>query len=316
MTVQNMVEEVRQVFPDLKESQVLKKIDFSQKKYAAEIGILKKSGQLTDIDSNITWTLPTDCKEVIDITFYDSDDMPLYMDDLGLCYEIVFGKLTFLNGDQTALSNLPSTISYAYIDYVYNPDDIDDVTDSLEVDEELHEYVLADVWRGLYASFPVDTLTREGIRTVRDWNAVRYWQGEYKEGVKKGRMRVAVGKDAVDGDVKLDVLGNPIRLARQRISTTTTIDVSGLRAIFSKYIRFTAVSPSTITIAEQFGWTTAIATPTILSNVITVASSAEFSATMTAITNIGIRHERTSTSAWEFEVYDNWGTLQVEIYER
>jgi hypothetical protein len=311
-----MVEEIRQVFPDLKEAQVLKKIDFSHKKYATEIGILKKSGQLTDISSNITWTLPTDCKEVIDITFYDSSDMPLYMDDLGLCYEIVFGKLTFLNEDQTALSNLPSDITYVYIDYVYNPATIDDVTDSLEVDEELHEYVLADVWRGIYASFPIDTLTREGVRKVRDWGAVRYWKDEYRDGVKKGKMRAAVNKDATDGDVKLDTLGNPIRLARQRISTSTLVEVSGLRAIYSKYIRFTAVSPSTITITEQFGWTTTIATPTVASNIITVVSSAEFSATMTAITNIGIRHERTSTSAWEFEVYDDWGTLQVEIYER
>ncbi len=316
MTVNNIIEEVKQIFPEISESQIIKTIDYAQKKYAGEVGILRKSGELTDISSNITWVLPSDCKQVIDITFYDSNDMPLYMDDLGLLYQIVFSKITFLKSDGTKLSNIPDSVSSVYIDYEYYPETISGVDDTLEIDEELHGAILSEVLRSLFSKIPVDVLTRDGVIKSRDWSAVQYHGAEYSKYVTKGKARAEVGKDGIDADITYDKLGNPIIARRQNLGIGSTVNFNTLNTVFTKYIRFTATSPSTVTISEQFGWGETLATPSITNGVISVTGTAVFSNGTFVNPNQNINYSYISSSQIDLYPPSSWGTLVVEIYER
>ena len=317
MTIQNMIETIQEVFK-IGEPQILKEIDIAQKELCAETNILTTEAALSDIYTNITWTLPSDCKQVREVSFYDSNGMALDIYDLELAYQIIFGKITFVHTDgDTVLSGLPSSITYAYLDYVKHPTTLTLITDSLTIPENLHEALQAKVFKKLFSLYPVDMLTRDGAIKARDWTAVRHWDIEYEKRKREAKRQANIENDATDySKIKRNFLGEPEGVPRQRISTTSTIYISALTSIYSKYVRFTATSPSTIAISEQFGWTTSIATPTITNNVITVLSSAEFTNTMFAITNQNINYTKVDASNWTFDVYDNFGTIVIEIYER
>lgn len=316
MTVKNIIEQVQTVFPKIGKTQIIKSIDYAQKKYAGEIGLLRKTGTLSSPSSNITWTLPTDCKQVIDILFYNSNDMPLYMDDLGLSYEIVFGKITFINDDGTKLSNLPTTVDSAYIVYEHYPSTVDGEDDSLDIDEELHDAIVAWVMKDYHSKYPVEVMTNDGVIMTKDWRAVSHWQGEYMYYLKTGRMRAEADQDGVDSQPKMNSLGYPIITRRQKITSGSSVSVTPLSETFSKYIRFTAVSPSTVSIDEQFGWDSTIPTPSVSSGTIEVTGSAVFSASTFVNPNQNINYTYQSSSQIDLYPTSNWGTLVVEIYER
>jgi len=319
MTLANMFETVREAFPSLKEMQFVKEADLAQKEFCAETNILTTSGLLSDPTTNITWTLPTDCKQVRAVDFYDTNGMALDIEDLEIAYQIIFGKITFVHTDgQTILTGLPSSVAYAYVDYVKRPDDLSAITNTLSIPEDLHEAIQAKIFEKLYSLYNVDIVTPQGsVIKAKDWGAVRYWNGKYEKLKREAKRHASVEQDATDySRIKRNVLGEPEGVPRQRLSTTNAINISALRSIYSKYIRFTATSPSTITIVEQFGWSSTLATPTITNNVITLLSSAEFTNTMFVRPNQGINYSMVDTSTFTFDVYDNWGTLAVEIYER
>jgi len=319
MTLANMFETVREAFPSLKEMQFVKEVDLAQKEFAAETNILTTSGLLSDPTTNITWVLPSDCKQVRAVDFYDTNGMALDVEDLEIAYQIIFGKITFVHTDgQTILTGLPSSVAYAYVDYVKRPDDLSAITSSLSIPEDLHEAVQAKVFEKMYSLYNVDIVTPQGaVIKAKDWGAVRYWNGKYEKLKREARRQASVEQDATDySRIKRNVLGEPEGIPRQRITTSNIINISGLQSLFSKYIRFTATSPSTIAIAEQFGWNSVLATPTITNNVITLLSSAEFTNTMFATTNQGINYSMVDTSTFTFDVYNNWGTVVIEIYER
>jgi hypothetical protein len=311
-----MIETIQSVF-NIGETQILKEIDIAQKELCAETNILTTEAALSDIYTNITWSLPSDCKQVREVTFYDSDGMQLDIYDLELAYQIIFGKITFIHTDGTTiLTGLPSSITYAYLDYVKHPASLTAVTDSLTIPENLHEALQAKVFKKLFSIYPVELITQNGVIKSRDWSAVRYWDNEYEKKKREAKRQANIENDATDySKIKRNVLGEPEGVPRQRISTTGTIYISALTSIYSKYVRFTATSPSTISIDEQFGWTTSIATPTITSNVITVLSSAEFTNTMYGNPNQSINHRKVSASSWTFDVYDDYGTIVIEILE-
>lgn len=317
MTVQVMVEEILQHFPNEGITSILLDINEVQKTLASETEVLTTTSELDSPATNLSWTLPSTCKVVTGIELYDSNDQEVYLEDddndTDLSYEIINGVIAFHSNEEEILTRLPSVISTAYIDYIKIPAAIDAESDTFELPVELHEGILAGVLKKLYLKYP--TLpTPDGL--IRDMRMVSYYSKEYERYRILGKRIGNENKERIRGQYKYDVLGNPISIRRQkRSSIAGSISATPLLDLYSKYLKFTAVSPSTITIVTQFGWTTAIATPTITSNVITVASTAEFTATMFANTNIGINHERTTTSAWTFDVYDDWGTLVVEIYE-
>ena len=315
MTTQTIVEAVLQHFPNLGITDILIEIDRVQKLLASETESLTTTGQLSSPSTNTVWDLPSNCKIVTGIEMYDSDDMELYLtdDDVLLTYEIINETIAFYSLEEESLTGLPSAIDSIYIDYIKIPTTIDAEDDTLELAEQLHQGILSGVLQNLYARIP-SLPTPDGL--IRDFRSVTYWRGEYDRYRIIGKRLANDNKDKIERSYVYDVLGNPVPIRRQKRSDLTgSISVSPLLYIYSKYLKFTAVSPSTITIVTQFGWTTEIATPTITDNVITVLSDSEFTATMFAHPSIGINYERVDADSWTFDVYDNWGTLVVEIYE-
>lgn len=95
-----------------------------------------------------------------------------------------------------------------------------------------------------------------------------------------------------------------------------TITTSPLQSFYSKYIRFDMADDGTPKVDLQFGWGTSLDDPVLSSNVITLTSDGEFTDTMQSITNIGIQHRKVDENTWTFDLYDSFGTIQVEIWER
>lgn len=314
MTPFNAIEQIQEIFPQLGEPYLLKELDASQKRFAGETKALTKTAQLSDISTNITWTLPTDCIAITDVLFYDSYDMPLYMDDLQLAFEIVLGKITFVRTDRSKITGLPSTIAYAYIEYINYPSTIDNISDSFELPEEIHEGIIADVLKKLHAKFPVEVFTPDGMVKTRDWKAVSFYKNEVREFEKKGRRLANNAKDKTSNvNIRLSKLGNPITLGRQRISTTSSVEIPGLSAFYSKYIRFTAVDGGDITINEQFGWINNIAVPTETGYTITVVSNSEFTTSMFNESTLMINSGYVDADTWTFELYPGYVTVVCEI---
>jgi hypothetical protein len=83
---------------------------------------------------------------------------------------------------------------------------------------------------------------------------------------------------------------------------------------YSKYLRVTVSSAGSVTINKQFGWSRAIFLPTLSSNVLTITSNAEFTSSMFANSNQGVNYQRVNSSTWEFELYNGFGTIVIEIY--
>lgn len=315
MLLKNIQEKIQRVFPQIKQAEIIKDISDSQEKFADDSEILTSIAQLTDPQSNITWVLPSNLKAIKDVLFYNSSDMPILKSDLDVEYEIVLGKITFVNTDGTQLTRLPTNVSSAYLEYTKYPETIDSISDSLEIPNNLHEGILADLFHKYYSQIPVPVPTRDGVVQMISLNVAKYWEGQYNNYVRKGLDQRY--KDRTDyTSTKRDYLGFPKKIPRQKIATTANVQLSSLSSLYSKYIRFTIVSPDTLAISEQFGWDTDIATPTVVSSVVTLASSAEFTDTMTAMPNEKLNHRKVSASSWTFDLPDTFTTILFEVWER
>jgi len=315
MTVLNIIEQVEQLFPELGRTQILLDIDSSQKEFADNTKILTKQGQLSGISTNISWALPSDCVEVYDIELYGSDDMELYLDEEDLTYHIDRDVITFLDEDDDSLTRLPSAISYAYLDYVYRPASITLETDSLSIPEDFHEGILAKVLSKYYARFPQQIITSGGVIKAVDLKMVSYWESVYDKQRIEAKRWVNVNKNNIGSEAKKDILGYPISVRRKRNLTSGAIPVNAYNLFYSKYYRFTATSPSTLTENEISGFSGAI-TLSIVGGTITVSSSAEFTSSMFIVPNQSVNYSYISASAIEIYPPSGWGTLVVEIYKR
>lgn len=194
MTVQNIVEEVRTVFPSLGETQLVKELDKAQKDFVAQTRCLIGLYQLSSPDSYTAWKLPSDIDLVFDIDVFDSNGKPLYMEDDNIVWKIMGDYLLFYDLDQQRITSLPSTYYDVYLWVYKKPSSISDINGTLSIQEEYHPYLVNYIFAKAYSLYPIEIGTTNGIIKARDWNAVRFHRNEYERGIREAKKKTNMHK--------------------------------------------------------------------------------------------------------------------------
>jgi hypothetical protein len=315
MTVLYAIEQVEQLFPKVGRTQIIGELDKAQKEFVNDTKILTKRSALTSISTNTSWTLPTDCIEVLGVELYDSTGLEVYLDEVSLTYMISNGVITFYSTEDTLITGIPTSVTYIYLDYVYVPTSLTVETDTFTIPEDFHEAVLDRVLAKFYARFPQPVVTQNGSVITIDTRSIQYWNSEYNKKRIEGKKWFNIQKDQTHATIIKDFMGNPLTVRRSLPSSTGTVPVNNYGALYTKYYRFTATSPSTLTENETYGFTSPIVL-SIAGGTITATSSAEFTTSMFIVPNQSINYLYISTSSIEFYPPTSWGTLVIEIYLR
>ena len=313
MTAKTIVESVRQIFPTIGSTQILKEIDLVQKEFADETEILTASAELTSPSTNTVWALNSSIKSIYNIEAYDSNSLPVELDDVNLTYNIEFGQITFIDTTGVVITGLPTGINSIYVSYYKIPASITAETDSLEIPEQFHEGILARVFERFYSRFPIDMVVQGQIVKAVDWNAVKYWNGVYTEIRIKAKKYKNINRDSMDASYTVDWAGYPNIIKRTKYLGAGIM--LPLSSAYTKYLRVTATSPNTVTVNTSFGFTSTI-TASIVGGVINIGSTAEFTPTMFVVNNQNANYAYSSTSLITVSPAANWGTIVIEIYER
>ena len=81
MNTLQKIESIQQVFPNVSRNQIRLDLDTAQKIFATETKELKTRASLSSISTNFAWTLPAGFLSLDDITFYDLNNNPKYLED-------------------------------------------------------------------------------------------------------------------------------------------------------------------------------------------------------------------------------------------
>ncbi len=313
MTVKNCVENIRQIFPKVGETQVLKELDKAQKDFALETEILSKTSTLSNLSTTTAWILPSDCQAVYSIEAFDSAGLPIDLNDKNLTYLIDQNTLTFIDTNGTVIGGLPTNIDSVYVSYYYKPTSITAISDAFTIPEIFHSAPEARIFEKFYSRFPTLSIqTQQGIIQSVDWSAVKFWDGEYQRLKIEAKKYKNINQDRISKTYSYDFMGYPNLINRTKPTTSGTIIVP-LSSIYSKYVRVVAISPSVTTVGIPYGLGTI--TAAVVGGVIQISSSAEFTDTMFVVPNQNTNYALISASLIEVYPPVNWGTLAIEIYE-
>lgn len=312
MTVQNLVELIKDLFPKMGEPRILKEIDIAQKEFCNETKILESRAELSDLVNNTAWVLPTDFLKLKEVQAYDADGYPMEIFNEGLTYEVDLNAIYFISNTSTALVSIPTTIDSMYIVYWSKPAQITAVTDTFSLPDEYYLAMEAFTLSRMYARYPVSMVIKGEKFEQIDRQMVMMHKNTYKEYVREAKKN-RYKDDTIDEAVYYPGAGKYSLPKRNKFATlTTTTSLSGLPLLYTKYISFTATSPSTIAVLATYGFIDV--TITVDAGVIVITSTAEFSAGIDYDDNQSNNWNKISTSRIEVYPESNWGTLQGRLF--
>ena len=322
MTTQHYLESIKSVFPLIESIAILKDIDKAQKLLATEIGATTALGQLTDISANFAWALPSNFRRLIEVKMYDTNGHPLYFGDSGLAinYEIQLGKIYFYSLNSTPFSVMPSSINSIYLIYESLPATITTQDTALEVEEEFRDAIEHWVLKDYYSKYPVDMVAQGQVIKARDWNAVKYHQGEY-ERIKIKAKKYINSKETTLGDyINYQHAGKQRLPLRHYDSTYSSITIGGITALGTIYSDFALYNVNTLdsgVIAEtvQVGFITISASKT--GATLTLTSTGEFTsgAVFVESTNWETSWVRDNSSQITVTLPASFTDLSIQIYK-
>jgi hypothetical protein len=190
MNISRAVEEIRQAFPNVIESQVIYDLNRAQKDFIQETDYLETYAQLTGIEDNLAWELPDDYNSFIELLLYDVNGNQLYLEDYQLDYDIKYGNLYFKTTGGTSITKLSGAIKSIYLGYRNAPLDLTSITSEWSVIDEHIEGVTAKIYKDYYSKFPVDMIMRGEIVKTRDVRMLQYWMAEETAYRKKAKQYV------------------------------------------------------------------------------------------------------------------------------
>lgn len=316
MTIQRAIEEIKQVFPNVLESQVIYDLDRMQKDFVDETDYLESYVVLSDIHTYCAWTLPTGYRRFKEILLYDANNNPLELADYQITYEIEFGKIFFKSTTTTPITKLPAAIIYVYLGYYYTSDTLSATTDSFSINDSHIEGVTSKVYENYYSKFVVDILMPNGnIIKTRDFNAVNYYRGKVREYVIKAKKWVLGKNDTTDGSaINYGMAGEFV--FSKRINSLAGTTLLPLSSEYSKYAIFTITDTPTITEdMTPIGYTTLA--ESISTRFVTLTSTGEFSnTTWINCNNKGFNIDSFTSSEIVISLPAGFGTVSLEVYER
>ena len=316
MTLQKMVEDVNAIFPKMGFTQILAEFDLAQKTLCSEAGLIESSGALSDVSSYTSWALPTGFVTLKQIDFYDTDGNPLYIEDLNIDYEINDGTLYFLSTTTTPLESMPSSITDIILRYEKMPSDITTINSTVDIDEVEYPALQALVLERLYSKTPVPTyVDKEGNPvSVVNLKLAKYWGEKYYklkvEAKKRNNLIDNTHRDAV----YYPSAGKYFFFKRTKETAISSIDIPSYSTLYSKYVRFSATSPSTITEIFKLGF--GDLTYAMDGNDIVITSSGEFTVEMWAddIQNSSFRYVNANEFRFTPEPVGDWNTSVFELW--
>lgn len=312
MSVYNIIERVQSIFPNVGTTMILKEVDRVQKKFCAETKILKGRGLLESISTNTAWELPSDFEELYDVTYYNSDNKPLYEQDYNDSYkwEIEFGKIYVYSLSSTSITGLASGINACYIHYYKAPTAINDTTDDLSIPYEFDEAIEAKVMQRFYTLFSKD---------ADKWSAIQYFESVWRSGIKDAKAK-RNNWDKQGFDLQAYDYAGRVEMPRRTDADTTSVStLSAINSIYDKYVRFTVVG-TTVTKDTINGFTypnNVTATATI-DGVVTISSpDGEFDNSFYVISNNRDNNIAAfSTTIITLDFFGAIGTVVIEVYKK
>lgn len=316
MTLQNLVEGIEQVFPSIGRTQILKEFDLAQKTLASEAELLEESGSLSDVSSYISWNLPSGFVKLNEVDFYDTSGNPLYKENLSIDFEVYDGQIHFVSTTTTPLESMPSTIIYIILRYEKLPSDIETVDSTVTIDEVEYPAMEAFVMKRFYSRVKVPKYVDKNgeVVSVIDNTSLNYWNGEYHRLKVEAKRRKNLLDTTERKAVYYPTAGQTYFLKRTKEASIDTIEIPSYETLFSKYVRFKAVSPGTFTEILKVGF--GDLSYAMDGNDIVVTSTAEFTTSMWAddIQNGGFEYISTSEFRFTPEPLGAWGTSVFELW--
>lgn len=319
MTTQQYVENIKAIFPDVKEPQIVRDLDTAQKLFAVETRMVEARGQLSSISSNAAWSLPGDFSSLTDVVLFDSNSKPKYLGDYNYDYEIEFEKFFIKSLTSTVLTGLNTEIDTAYIHYISTTTTLASRSTALEIDlhfrDALEHYVLGNY----FGKYPVPVLVRGEQATIRDLNAAKFHLNEY-ERLKIKAKREVNSREPPRGVQNYQHAGAqvlPRRVNDTSQGSTTTTQVGALTDLYENYVAYTLTSSGTPAATETIAAIGYSTLSTVLSgDTFTLSSTAEFGNDTMIVSNNGNVTWSQNSSEIVFTLPSSWGTIALEIYER
>lgn len=319
MTTQAYLDAIKQAFPSVSDTQILKDIDRAQKLFATEVGLTTATGQLANITTNFAWTLPAGFRKLIDVRLYDSSGNPIYWGDeyAQISYEIQLGKFYLKSLTSTPITATPSGIGRIILVYETLPTTILTQDTALEIEEEFRDAIEHDVLRKYYAKYP--TLMGEGGVQLKDWNAVSYHTKEYEK-LRYQAKRYKNSKETTLGDTQnYQFAGRqrlPLRSYDSAYSSTTIGTITALNTIYEKFALYNINTSDTGTIDEavQVGYTTIAGSKSGVT--FTITSTTEFgNDTFIESNNWEVSWVQNSSSEIVVTLPASFTDLSIQLYE-
>lgn len=188
MTFENLIEEVEEMFvhTPLTRQRIIKEFDKAQKRFNDDTHIISTRASLSGIGSARSFSLPADFYALDKVEFLNTNGEVL--PDHPLVWTIENDKIIF-DSKLYTITSIPTYITTIYIYYTQVPTTLTADTDSLEVIEQFQDALTLRVLEKLhtvYNTIPVQD--RDGnISYQKDWNAIRYYNGQYKERVRDAK---------------------------------------------------------------------------------------------------------------------------------
>lgn len=185
MTLLQLIEEIRQHFPEVVRKEIVKDLNKAYKYFCHETRLTVKQADLTITTNTVEYDLLTEFPDldfIKAIIFKDSEGNPVSKTS-ELQFTILNKKIKFydfLGGD---LGAIPSEIATITFIYVYQPEDLEDDADEPIIDAKFHDALIYRVLEKYYLTFPtvVRQLPDQSIVKTKDFTSAQAFASKYKE---------------------------------------------------------------------------------------------------------------------------------------
>lgn len=316
MNTLQQIESIQQVFPNVSRNQIRLDLDTAQKIFATETKELKTRASLSSISTNFAWALPTGFLSLDDITFYDSNNNPKYLEDFNYKYEIELGKLFIYSLTSTPITGLDSGISSAYIHYKELPETLSTESTFMEVAEQFRDAIESYVLSKYFGKFPIEFVSGGQVVKAINLQLAQWHESRYE------KLRIKIKKYLgsqikTSGEAQFyQHAGAQILPRRPNDSTSgSTVSIAGLSDLYTKYAYFKATGSGDVAPTIEIGYTTISCT--ISGDTVTISSTGEFDEeTIILPNNWDATWVRNSASQITMTLPTGWTTIAFEIYER
>lgn len=185
MKLLELIEEIRQHFPEVIRKEIVKDLNKAYKYFCHETRLTVKQSDLTIVANTVEYDLPTEFSDldfIKAIIFKDSSGNVIDKTS-ELQFTIINKKIKFYDFYGSSITAIPSDIATITFVYVYEPEDLEDDADEPSINDKFHDALIYKVLEKYYLTFPTITrqLPDQSIIKTKDFASAQAFGGKYKE---------------------------------------------------------------------------------------------------------------------------------------